>query len=149
MNNLGIIHVSSQNIPRIIQGLTFSAAMNSSRSDIVTQFVRSSVTKEFFNAKRGKEVTMVFQGSFNGVSRKFHRCFKKVSRTFQKRFKVVSRKFQGCLKKVSRTFQKSFKGVSRKFQGCLKEVSRVLQGTFKGVSIKFQWHFNEFTSMFF
>ena len=50
MNNLGIIHVSSQNIPRIIKGLTFSAAMNSSRSDIVTQFVRSSVTKEFFRS---------------------------------------------------------------------------------------------------
>ena len=55
-----------------------------------------------------KEVSRVFQGSSNGVSR---------------HFKSVSRKFQWCFKEVSRVFQGSFKGVSRKFQGCFKEVS--------------------------
>ena len=44
-------------------------------------------------------------------------CFKKVSRVFQGSFEGVSRKFQGCFKEVSRVFQGSFKGVSRKFQG--------------------------------
>ena len=45
---------------------------------------------------------MVFQGSFKGVSRKFHGrgSFKDASRVFYD--------FQGCFQSVSRKFQKSF-----------------------------------------
>ena len=63
----------------------------------------------------------VFQGCFRTVL-----CFKEVSRAFQGSFNGVSRKFRGCLKEVSRVFQGSFEGVSRKFQGCFKDVSRKL-----------------------
>ena len=44
----------------------FLAAMSSSRSDVVTQFVRPFVTKEFFFSLK----------SFNGVSRKLKGCLK-------------------------------------------------------------------------
>ena len=60
-------------------------------------------------------------------------CFKKVSRVFQGSFEGVSRKFPGSFKEVSRVLQGSFKGVSRKFQGCFKEVSRTFHVSFKGV----------------
>ena len=70
----------------------FLAAMSSSRSDVVTQFVRSSVhplvMKEFFFSLRG----------YKGVSRKSNGCFYEVSRMFHASF--MDRKFQGCFKKV-------------------------------------------------
>ena len=65
----------------------FLAAMSSSRSDVVTHSVRSSVRPwprsfcshktlcKVIGSKMGVEV---FQGSFNGVSRKFQGCFKEV-----------------------------------------------------------------------
>ena len=46
-----------------------------------------------------KEVLNVFQGNFNGVSRKFERDFKGFSS-----FKGVSMKMEGYLKEVSREF---------------------------------------------
>ena len=46
----------------------FLAAMSSSRSDIVTQFVRPLVMKEFFFSLR----------SYKGVSRKSNGCFNEV-----------------------------------------------------------------------
>ena len=41
---------------------------------------------------------------------------------FQGSSEGVLRKFQGCFKEVSRLFQESFKGVSRKYDGCFVEV---------------------------
>ena len=43
------------------------------------------VVSRIFKAvhKTFKDVYMVFQGGLEGVSRKFHECFKKVSRVFQ------------------------------------------------------------------
>ena len=74
--------------------LRFLAAMGSSRSDVVTKSVRSSVClfimKEFFFSLR----------SYKGVSWKPNACFNEVSRMFHASF--MDRKFQGCFKKVSR-----------------------------------------------
>ena len=99
--------------------------MGSSRSDVVTKSVRSSVClfimKEFFFSLR----------SYKGVSRKSNGCFNEVSRMFHASF--MDRKFQGCFKKVSRVLQGCFEGVLRKFQGCFKEVLRMIQGSFRAV----------------
>ena len=51
----------------------------------------------------------MFQGSLEGVSRKFHGCFKEVSRVSQGSLKSVSRKFQWCFKKVVWMLHESFK----------------------------------------
>ena len=70
----------------------FLAAMSSSRSDVVTQFVSSSVP--FFFLLVSLKFLLVLK-SFNGVSRQFKEClnfnesFKKVLRVFQGRFKDV------------------------------------------------------------
>ena len=99
--------------------------MSSSRSDVVTKFVRLSARPLFFSlmflesavwkvsGKCLEDVSKVFRrcGSFKGVSRKFQGCFKEVSRVFQERFKDVSRKFQRCFREVSWMFYESFKGV--------------------------------------
>ena len=66
----------------------------------------------------------MFQGSFNGISRKFQGCFKEVSRVSQESVKEVSKEIAG-----------SFMGISKKFKGCFKEVSKVFQGSSKEVSI--------------
>ena len=81
-------------------------AMSSSRSDIVSQSVRSS---PFFSF-----------GVFGVLSspKELQWCFKKVLRVFE----------------VSRMFQLSFKGVYKKVQGCFKEASRVFQGSFRKIS---------------
>ena len=100
--------------------------MSSSRSDVVTQFVRSSV-RPFV-----RSFVPFFFFSVLGVlssPKEFQWCFKKVLRVFE----------------VSRMFQVSFKGVYRKFQGCFQKVSRVFQGSFKSVSRKFQERFKEFS----
>ena len=111
----------------------FLAAMSSSRSDDVTQSVRSFVRMSVrpkgvsLSLKRicsDIEIDGVLQGSFKGVSRKFQGCFKKVSSVFQGSFKNVSREFQGCVKEVLRVFQGGFKSVSRKFKEGFKYVSR-------------------------
>ena len=65
-------------MPSICVDNLFLAAMNSSRSDVVTHFIRLSVTKEFFQSLK----------SFNGVSRVFKGCLK-----FKGSFKDVSRQF--------------------------------------------------------
>ena len=77
--------------------------MSSSRSDVVTQSVRPSVSNQgvFFKHKEARKL----QGSYMGVSRKFQGCFKEFSRMFQESFKGVSRKFQGCFKEFLRVFQ--------------------------------------------
>ena len=67
---------------------TFLAAMNSSRSDVVTRFVCPFVTKEFFFSLR----------SYKVVSRKSNGCFNEVSRKVHASFMDV--KFQESLKKV-------------------------------------------------
>ena len=71
--------------------------MNSSRSDVVTHFIRLSVTKEFFLSLK----------SFNGVSRKLKGCLKCAWC-----FKDV--------KEVLRVYTEIFKGVSMKmdFDNC-------------------------------
>ena len=107
-----------------IATVAFLAAMSSSRSDVVTQCVRSSVINEGVLIKPKK-------------AKKFQGCFEEVSRVFRGSFKGVSRKFQRCSKKVSSVFQESFKGDSRKFHESFKELSRVFQGTFKDFSRKF------------
>ena len=68
----------------------FLAAMSSSRSVVVTQFVGLSVTNEFFLSPK----------RFNGVSRKFKGCLK----------------FEGCFMEVLRMCQGSYECVYRKFQ---------------------------------
>ena len=68
----------------------FLAAMSSSRSDVVTQSVRSLVMKEIFFSLR----------SYKGVSWKPKGCFNEVSRMIHASF--MDRKLQGCFKKVSR-----------------------------------------------
>ena len=93
--------------------------MSSSRSDVVTQFVRSFVrpfVRPLFFLLASLEFYLVLN-SFNGVSRKFSVCLK---------FLGVLRKLQGCFKEVLRVFTKSF-----------KEVKMVFQGSFEGVSKKF------------
>ena len=78
----------------------------------------------------------MFQGSFNGVLRKFQKHFReftwmffkpKEPRKFQRCFEEISRMFQGCFKDVSRMFQGSFNGVLRKFQGRFREVAWMFQ----------------------
>ena len=59
--------------------------------------------------------------SFNGVSRKFQRCFDEVLRMFHASFKVI----------VSRVFQESFRGLSWKFEGRFEGALRMFQGRFK------------------
>ena len=78
--------------------------MSSSRSDVITQLVRSSVRHDgvFFRLK-----------SYNGVLRKLKGRFHQVSRMFHARF--IDKMFQGCFKKVSGVFQGRFKGVLREF----------------------------------
>ena len=58
---------------------------------------------------------MVFQESFNGVSRKSHGCYMKVLRKIERCFEGVLRVFRGSFKEVSRV---------------LKEVSRLFQVSF-------------------
>ena len=99
--------------------------MSSSRSDVVTKFVRSfvrsSVMKEFFFSLR----------SYKGVSRKSNGCFNEVSRMFHASF--MDRKFQGCFKKVLRVLQGCFEEVLREFQECFKKVLRKIQGSFRPI----------------
>ena len=64
----------------------FLAAMSSSRSDVVTQFVCSSVCPLFFLLVSLKFLLVL--KSFNGVSRLFKGCLK-----FKGSFKDVSKKF--------------------------------------------------------
>ena len=113
----------------------FLAVMNSSRSDVVTlsvcssvrSFVRLSVRSSvrsfvrsfvrplvrhegvFFSRRSYKDVSR----SLMGVSKKYQGCFMQVS--WIGSFKVVSRKFQESFKGVVREFSGSFKGVSKKF----------------------------------
>ena len=65
----------------------FLAAMSSSRSDVVTQFVRVSVRPSPFFLLVSLKFLLVLK-SFNGVSRQFKECLK-----FNGSFKAVSRKF--------------------------------------------------------
>ena len=87
--------------------------MSSSRSDVVTQFVRT-LFSSFVSLESvvHLEVLRLFQG-----------CFKDFMRLSQGRFKGISRVFLG----VSRMW--CFKGVSKKFQGYFKEVSGMFQGS--------------------
>ena len=87
-----------------------------------------------------REVSKVFQGSFNEVLRVVHlrlRCVNSPLRVIQGSFKV----YKGSSKGVSRQFQRCFKEDSR----VLKKVSSVFQEnfikSFKGVSRIFQWSF--------
>ena len=66
---------------------------------------------------------MVFQGSFNSVSRKFQGNIKGVS-------KKGSRVFQVRLMGFSRVFERSFNRCAWKFHGFFNAVSRVFQGSF-------------------
>ena len=82
--------------------IRFLAAMSSSRSDVVTQFVCSSV-RSFVRP------SLFFSFSvFEVLSspKEFQWCFKKVLSVFE---------VSGCFKEASRMFQGSFKGVYKKF----------------------------------
>ena len=67
---------------------------------------------------------------FNRVSRKckgclkFQWCFKEISRIFQGSFQGGYRKFQGCFKGVKRVFQGSFMSVIMMIQGNFNGVSK-------------------------
>ena len=68
----------------------FLAAMSSSRSDVVTQFVRScfrSFVRPLFFLLLSLKFLLVLK-SVNGVSMQFKECLK-----FNESFKAVSRKF--------------------------------------------------------
>ena len=67
------------------------AEMSSSRSDIVTQSVHSSVRPSLFFLLVSLKFLLVLK-SFNGVSRLFKGYLK-----FTESLKDVSRKFSGCL----------------------------------------------------
>ena len=109
---------------------SFLAAMSSSRSDVVTQFVFPFVRPfiPFFSFSVlwvCSAFSMLFQESLKDVFKlnDVQGCFKEVF---------------GCLQKVPRVFWKSLKGVSRKFQECFKEDWRVFQWSFKRVSRVFR-----------
>ena len=117
---------------------TFLAAMSSSRSDVVTQFVRMSVRISVcpffsFSVLGVSSAFFLVLKWFNRVSRKFKGCLK-----FQWCFKDVLRKFLGCLQKVSRVFKEvkkvfceSFTSVLRMIQGNFKFFFRNYEGCFK------------------
>ena len=115
--------------------------MSSSRSDVVTQFVLPSV-RPFFRPFFSFSVF----GSCS-VSRMFQLCFKEVSRVFQGSFNGVLRKSQMCSKKLHICFKK----FTRKIGGCFEGVLRVFPGCFiifKGVSKVFQESFKKTFKMF-
>ena len=125
--------------------------MSSSRSDLVTQFVRSSVCSSVCLSV----VRPFFSSSVLGVCSAFFLVLKSFNIRVSRKFKGCL-KFQGCFKEVLRVFTGNFKGVqgsfrsvSRKFQECFfqecfKEISRVFQDCIKGVSSKIEGHFNSF-----
>ena len=99
----------------------FLAAMSSSRSNVVTQFVRSFV----FLFVRSSPFFLLLSLVFLGVSscpKEFQWCFKKVLRVFEvsRMFKKVLLKFRECSKEVSKVFQGSFKEILRVFQESFK-----------------------------
>ena len=79
--------------------------MSSSRSDVVTQFVRSCFCVSLFFLLVSLESIEVLSSL-----KVFQWCFKKVLRVFK-----LSRMFPVSFKGVYKKFQGSFKGVSRKF----------------------------------
>ena len=103
--------VSESFFRRSLFNVFFLAAMSSSRSDVVTQFVRPLVRHQgvFFSLRSYKGVSR----SLMCVSMKYQGCFMQVSLIGS--FKVVSRKFQGCFEGVSRVFQRSSDDYSSKF----------------------------------
>ena len=146
----------------------FLAAMSSSRSDGVTQFVRpfvrSFVRSSLFFLLVSLEAVVHFE---------CHKALKSikgipwepmsVSRVFQGSFKGLSSFcIKGVLRMWGRTFQASskgvsryFKGVSRKFQDCLKVVFqcfndglRQFQGRLKIALRTFQGSFGEVLRLF-
>ena len=72
--------------------------MSSSRSDVVTQFVRLFVCSSLFFSFSVFEVL--------SSPKEFQWCFKKVLSVFE---------VSACFKEASRMFQGSFKGVYKKF----------------------------------
>ena len=89
----------------------FLAAMSSSRSDGVTQFVHLSVRLSVFPIL----FTWMFLEWWESL---------RASR----QFKSDSRRSQACFKHVLSMFQAYFKQVSRMFQGHLKDFSEMFQG---------------------
>ena len=98
----------------------FLAAMSSSRSDDVTQFVRSCVILFLLWSIRSIRIKM-------SISRVFIECFNSVSKLFQECIKNVSNVLQECFNCVSRVLQDCFKSVSEGYQECFKSFSRVLK----------------------
>ena len=83
---------------------------------MVSLRVLKNVLKRKFQ-KRIMQVSMLFQGSFNGVSRVVQRFFQEVSRVAQESFRTFLKvflwyfgKFHGGFKNVLRDFQDYFKG---------------------------------------
>ena len=74
-----------------------------------------------------REVSVVFQYYFKGLSMKFQGYSKKDFRVLHGSFKTVSRKIVGCSWRPSMIIQGSFKSVSRKLQGNVMGVSRKFQ----------------------
>ena len=80
---------------------------------------------------------MMFQVSFQWVSRVIERTSEEISGKFQRYFKDVSRNFQGCSRIFFRIIQGRLKGVSMEFKWVLKvfiEVQWVFEKSFKCVS---------------
>ena len=88
LGGFNVVHLTATT--SIISFQDFLAAMSSSRSDVVTQFVRVSVcpsVRPLFFLLVSLKFLLVLK-SFNGVSRQFKECLK-----FNGSFKAVSRKF--------------------------------------------------------
>ena len=110
-------------------------AMSSSRSDIVTQFICSSIrpsVRPFFPfvylesveyleylraSKSVKEIWLNIKGGCKEVLRKVQDSCKE----FLRKCHWFSMKFQGCFKDISSVFQGHFKCVSMKIEGCSKK----------------------------
>ena len=82
--------------------LPFLAAMSSSRSDVVTQYVfpcfRVCCRPSPFSVLEVATSPKEFQWCFKEVSRVFQGSFREISRVFKKSSKDVSSKFEGCFK---------------------------------------------------
>ena len=97
---------------------TFLAVMSSSRSDIVTPFVRLSVRSypyfyfEALEANLDVLMFLVFHQCFTIVSQVFHQCVTSVSPAFCQCFTRILPVFRQCFARVSSVFHKCFTNVS-------------------------------------
>ena len=127
--------------------------MSSSRSDNVTQLVRSFTT--FFwqwciwgveSIRSIKDVSRMFHGYFQDVWKKFQGCFMFID--VYRCLNDVLMLFQRCFNDVTMMFQRSYNDVSMMFQRCFNNVSMMLHHCFTDVSSMFHRHLTYASPMF-